>query len=285
MNTTRGRLNKVLRFSTVDGPGNRFVVFVQGCNFNCVNCHNPYTISDCNHCGLCVEPCPELALSLEPGPHVVVDRALCTRCDVCIEVCPFDATPLAYEASVGEVVQQIRETTKFISGITVSGGEATEQIDFLVDLFTAVKADPTLAKLTTFVDTNGSAPREVWDRLAPVMDGAMVDLKAIDETTHIQLTAASNVEVLASIEYLASIDRLYEVRLLIMPGYNDDPDTVDRTTAWLRTVDPDMRIVVIGFRNHGLRPGFEYLTEASHEATESIGERVRSAGFSDVLVV
>ena len=285
MNTTRGLLNKVLRFSTVDGPGNRFVVFVQGCNFNCVNCHNPYTISNCNHCGLCVEPCPELALTLEPGPRVVVDRAMCTGCDVCIEVCPFDATPLAYEASVDEVVEQIRETAKFISGITVSGGEATEQIDFLVELFTAVKADPALARLTTFVDTNGSAPREVWDRLAPVMDGAMVDLKAIDETTHIQLTAASNVEVLASIEYLASIDRLYEVRLLIMPGYNDDPATVDRTTAWLRTVDPDMRIVVIGFRSHGLRPGFEYLTEASPEETESIGERVRSAGFSDVLVV
>jgi len=285
VNTTRGLLNKVLRFSTVDGPGNRFVVFVQGCNFNCVNCHNPYTISDCNHCGLCVEPCPELALTLEPGPRVVVDRAMCTGCDVCIEVCPFDATPLAYEASVDEVVEQIRETAKFISGITVSGGEATEQIDFLVELFTAVKADPALARLTTFVDTNGSAPREVWDRLAPVMDGAMVDLKAIDETTHIQLTAASNVEVLASIEYLASIDRLYEVRLLIMPGYNDDPTTVDRTTAWLRTVDPDMRIVVIGFRSHGLRPGFEYLTEASPEETESIGERVRSAGFSDVLVV
>ena len=167
----------------------------------------------------------------------------------------------------------------------MSGGEATEQIDFLVDLFTAVKSDPALTKLTTFVDTNGSAPRRVWDRLAPVMDGAMVDLKAIDEKTHIQLTAASNVEVLASIEYLASIDRLYEVRLLIMPGYNDDPDTVERTTQWLRTVDPNMRIVVIGFRSHGLRPGFEYLTEASPEATEAIGEQVRSAGFSDVLVV
>ena len=285
MNTRRGRLNKVLRFSTVDGPGNRFVVFVQGCNFNCVNCHNPYTISDCNHCGLCVEPCPELALTLEPGPLVVVDRDRCTSCDVCIEVCPFDSTPLAYEASVDELIDQIRETAKFISGITVSGGEATEQIDFLVDLFTAVKSDPALTKLTTFVDTNGSAPRRVWDRLAPVMDGAMVDLKAIDEKTHIQLTAASNVEVLASIEYLASIDRLYEVRLLIMPGYNDDPDTVERTTQWLRTVDPNMRIVVIGFRSHGLRPGFEYLTEASPEATEAIGEQVRSAGFSDVLVV
>ncbi len=285
MNTTRGRLNKVLRFSTVDGPGNRFVVFVQGCNFNCVNCHNPYTISDCNHCGLCVEPCPELALTLEPGPRVVVDRARCTGCDVCIDVCPFDATPLAYEATVAEVVEQIRETSKFISGITVSGGEATQQTGFIVDLFSAVKADPQLAHLTTFVDTNGSAPRTVWDRLAPVMDAAMVDLKALDETTHIRLTAASNAEVLESIRYLVSIDRLYEVRLLIMPGYNDDAATVDRTARWLRDVDPAMRIIVIGFRSHGLRPGFEYLEEAEPNATRRIGERIRGFGFNDVVVV
>ncbi|MEA3510897.1 MAG: 4Fe-4S binding protein, partial [Actinomycetota bacterium] len=99
MNTTLGRLNRVLRFSTVDGPGNRFVIFVQGCNFNCVSCHNPYTITDCNHCGLCVDPCPEDALAIETGPVVVVDRNTCTGCDVCIDVCPSDSTPLAYEAT------------------------------------------------------------------------------------------------------------------------------------------------------------------------------------------
>jgi pyruvate formate lyase activating enzyme len=285
VNTTLGRLNKVLRFSTVDGPGNRFVVFVQGCNFNCVNCHNPYTIADCNHCGLCVDPCPEHALSVQPGPTVVVDRVACTDCDVCIEVCPFDATPLAYDASVDEIISQIRETAKFISGITVSGGEATLQPDFLFDLFSAVKGDPDLAHLTTLVDTNGSAPTALWDRLAPVMDGAMVDLKALDETAHIQLAGAPNGPALESIRHLASIDRLSEVRLLIVPGYNDDDVSINDTTSWLRSVDPDMRIVVIGFRNHGVRPGLEYLVEAGREATEHIGGLVREAGFQDVVVV
>lgn len=285
MNTTLGRLNKVLRFSTVDGPGNRFVIFVQGCNFDCAGCHNPYTITDCNHCGLCVRPCPEDALTIEPGPFVVVDRETCTSCDVCIDVCPFDATPLAYETTVEDLVEQIRETAKFISGITVSGGEATLQADFIFELFSTVKADPELSHLTTFIDSNGSAPRHVWDRLAPVMDGAMIDLKALDDATHVQLTAASNMPVLDSIRHLAGIGRLHEVRLLIMPGYNDDDGTVDRTAAWLRAIDPGTRVVVIGFRRHGVRRGFDYLVESNPDQMVTIGDRFRAAGFADVVVV
>jgi pyruvate-formate lyase-activating enzyme len=117
------------------------------------------------------------------------------------------------------------------------------------------------------------------------MDGAMVDLKALDETTHIQLTGAPNGPVLESIRHLASIDRLSEVRLLIVPGYNDDDASINDSAAWLRSIDPDMRIVVIGFRNHGVRPGLEYLVEAGREATEHTGDLVRAAGFQNVVVV
>jgi len=38
------KINKIINFSCVDGPGNRLVVFFQGCNFNCLYCHNPETI-------------------------------------------------------------------------------------------------------------------------------------------------------------------------------------------------------------------------------------------------
>ena len=36
-------VRKLISQSTVDGPGNRFAVFLQGCNIRCAYCHNPET--------------------------------------------------------------------------------------------------------------------------------------------------------------------------------------------------------------------------------------------------
>lgn len=44
MRAPSGLVADVVRFSWVDGPGNRFVVFLQGCNLDCPACHNPHTI-------------------------------------------------------------------------------------------------------------------------------------------------------------------------------------------------------------------------------------------------
>ncbi len=39
----KGRINSIETLGTLDGPGLRFVVFLQGCKLRCLYCHNPET--------------------------------------------------------------------------------------------------------------------------------------------------------------------------------------------------------------------------------------------------
>jgi pyruvate formate lyase activating enzyme len=234
-------LADTVRFSWVDGPGNRYVLFLQGCNFNCTACHNPHTI-------------------------------------------PL-ATSRARLVSVAEVVAELRPIHRFLSGVTVSGGEATLQHRFVHDFFLAVRSDPELAHLTTFIDTNGSAPPSTWDRLLPVTDGAMVDLKALDPDLHIALSDSANDDVLRSIRQLAEAGKLYEVRLLLVPGVNDTDDQLRRTADWLLSVDPTMRIKVIGFRGHGVRASARQWPEATAERRQEWQSLLRDAGVRRLELV
>ncbi|MEO1058147.1 MAG: radical SAM protein [Actinomycetota bacterium] len=227
MNAMPALVADIVRSSFVDGPGNRYVVFFQGCTFNCLACHNPHTI----------------------GVHPTAD----TR-----------------QMSVSEIVADVAESAPFISGVTVSGGEATCQSTVVAELFAQLAGDPRTAHLTRLVDSNGDADRVVWESLAPGMHGAMIDLKAFDDDVHQLLTGRSNQRVLQSLRCLDELDRLAEIRLLVVPGLNDDAEMLARTARWIGELASTPRIRVIAFRHAGTRPIARRLREATSADIEAV---------------
>jgi len=277
-------VSRWLPFSCVDGPGNRLVLFLQGCNFRCPGCHNPHTIGMCDHCGDCVPACPSGALTLVEG-RVRWQAALCTDCDRCIDDCPRQASPKTSQMSVAEVLALLRRYGPLLTGITVSGGEATTQLPFVIALFTAIKAAPDLAHLTCLLDSNGSLAATGWQRLLPVLDGAMLDLKGWRESVHHMLTGHGRERVLASLQLLASHGKLAELRLLHVPGRSDFLDADGKLEAGLASFLQSLGPVPIrlnGFRHHGVRGVATSWQEADREALTRLAAALSERGLGPV---
>lgn len=276
-----GWVSRVLTFSCVDGPGNRLVLFLQGCNFDCRPCHNPHTINRCNHCGDCVPNCPAEALKFEAG-QVVWDESRCTGCDRCIEVCSHKSNPKIKQMTVDDVITLLHQHRCFLSGVTVSGGEATVQLPFVLALFRAIKADSTLNHLSCFVDSNGYLSEKGWEQLLPVMDGAMIDLKAWNDDTHRWLVGRSNHRVIHSIRLLAARNKLHEVRLLHIPDVSDHLQAVEALAALFNQLPESVSIRLNAFAHHGVtgealswqRCDKAAINELAHELSQNTQRRI-----------
>ena len=214
-------VNKIIHTSVVDGPGNRAAIFLQGCNYTCGYCHNPETINLCGHCGACVSVCPAGALSMEDG-KVVWNEEVCCQCDECLSACRNMSTPKTKEYSAQEIMDILKKDIPFIRGITVSGGECSLQRDFLVELFTLVKAK----RKTTLMDSNGSYDYTADEELMAVCDGVMLDVKAWNEAEHMKLTGMSSSPVIENALKLAKAGKLEEIRTVVVPGYLEDRKSV-----------------------------------------------------------
>jgi YjjW family glycine radical enzyme activase len=249
----QAKVSRVLTFSCVDGPGNRLVLFLQGCNFDCITCHNPHTINHCNHCGDCVSECPSEALTKNSDSGLVTwHPEKCTHCDKCIDVCGYKSSPKITLMTVSDVIEIARENQFFLSGITISGGEATMQLPFIIELFKAIKTDPQLSHLTCFIDSNGSLSPEGWSRVLPYLDGAMIDLKSWQNETHQWLVGRENHRVLSSINFLAEHKKLHEVRLLHIPGKSDLDTEVEHVGRYLSSLPESVAIRLNAFQHHGV---------------------------------
>ncbi len=273
-----GIINHILPRSFVDGPGNRSVIFMQGCNFHCLYCHNPFTINFCNTCGECVAVCPQGALRLENG-RILWDKDTCVACEACQHACPNFSTPRTLNLTPEELWQEIAPFQAFITGISVSGGEPSLQIPFLSAFFEIIQRE---SALTTLIETNGYIGPAAYEPLLNNLDMAVVDLKSIFPEQHEKLTARPLTAVLETIRFMASKNKLYAVNQVIIPGFTEDIEQVKQTAAFLVKVDPQIRLRLLRFRAHGTSGQAEDWQSPSEESMDKLVETAKRIGLVHV---
>lgn len=211
MGTVKGIVHSVESFGSVDGPGLRYVFFLQGCHMRCKYCHNPDT------------------WDLKGGQ----------------EMTPQEAFDKAY---------RYHSYWKDKGGITVSGGEALLQIDFVTELFKIAKKNG----VSTVMDTSGNPfTREEpfiskFDELMKYTDLFMLDIKHIDEAKHKELTGWTNKNILDMAEYLSENGKDMWIRHVLVPGITDAQDDLEKLSQFVKSLKTVKRFEVLPYHTLGI---------------------------------
>lgn len=208
---TKGFVHSVESFGSVDGPGIRFLIFLQGCPMRCQFCHNPDSW--------------KTGIGEERTADELLDQAERFR---------------AYWGDNG--------------GITVSGGEALLQIDFLLELFEKAKQRGIGTCLDTSAQlfTRKSPFFEKFERLMELTDTVLLDIKHIDDEEHRKLTRHSNANILDCARYLSEIDKPVWIRHVLIPGITDKDEYLVKLRDFLSTLHNIERIEVLPYHTLGV---------------------------------
>ena len=232
-----GHIHSFESFGTVDGPGIRFVVFLQGCPLRCKYCHNPDTWG-------------------QGGTEYTATEVL--------------EKVLRYKNYFGDK-----------GGVTVTGGEPLVQIDFVIELFTLLKAKG----IHTCVDTSGItfneaslASVEKHKKLLALTDLFLLDIKHIDDEACRELTGQSNAHTLAFAKFLDEHKKPTWIRQVLVPGITDSDETLQATRAFIDGLSCVERVEVLPYHTMGTvkyeKLGLEYPLQGVDAPTK---ERVLNA--------
>ncbi|MCC8043142.1 MAG: pyruvate formate lyase-activating protein [Oscillospiraceae bacterium] len=211
-----GYIHSTESFGTVDGPGIRFVVFMQGCPMRCLYCHNP----DTWHIGC--EP--------KDGKDGVGTKM-----------------------TADEILEHYESLKDFFKGggITATGGEPLMQIDFIIELFTKAKAKG----IHTCLDSSGITftpnHTDKFDKLLEVTDLIMLDIKHINDEEHKKLTGHSNKNILAFAEYISKHNVELWIRHVVVPGITDNEKYLFELGEFISTLHSVKALDVLPYHDMG----------------------------------
>ena len=191
-----------------------------------------------------------------PGIRYVVFFQGCPmRCKYCHNP---DTWNISYgsEKTVTEILDDYEKYKPFLrkGGLTATGGEPLMQIDFLTELFEEAKK----RNIHTCLDTsgitfNGENPELLakFDRLTKSTDLIMLDIKHIDDSEHIKITAHSNKNILAFLKYLDNRGIPVWIRHVVVPGLTDKEEHLLKLGEFLGQFKNIQALDVLPYHNMG----------------------------------
>ncbi len=239
----------VKRDSSEDGPGIRTTVFFKGCPLDCIWCQNPegksktpglfFDSSKCrpSECSTpCAGVCETGALRSVDGV-LEVNREECTRCDRCFELCPTKALrPAGHWIGMSELLSKVLLDRAFYKstggGVTVSGGEATMQMDFLHSFLKELKREG----IHTAIETSGCFDLAAFkERLLPYLDLVYFDIKLISESESRRYMGVSNKVILENFTGLIRDAKVPVIpRIPLIPGVTATEENLTGIAGFLR---------------------------------------------------
>jgi pyruvate formate lyase activating enzyme len=125
--------------------------------------------------------------------------------------------------------------------------------------------------MTGFVSNGNGTPR-VLDYIRPHLDLYKVDLKSFDDRHYRQLGGRLE-PILETIRALHGMGLWVEIVTLLIPGFNDSADELDRMTTFLASVSPDLPWHVTAFHKDYRMSDPENTTPEMLVQAAAIGQR------------
>lgn len=290
MENIKGTVFNIQRYSIDDGPGVRTTVFMKGCPLTCLWCSNPesqcsepmitYRYTSCKGCGTCVKTCPVGAITMEAdGVHV--DRDKCTMCGACVEACIPEALGVSGKVMTPEeAFKTVKRDADYYEasggGVTCSGGEILGQADFVAELFRLCRD----AGIGTCADTCGFGPRKAVEKLLPVTDLFLFDLKHMDSGKHKEYCGVPTEQIMENLRLVAESGVPYIIRIPLIPGYNNSDENLEATAEFVAGLPNSSKVDILPYHRYGANKyrmiDREYPLEQLDELTEEQKEHAKS---------
>lgn len=192
-----------------------------------------------------------------PGVRYIVFLKGCNmRCQYCHnpDTWAKDGGELMTPEEVLKKALRYKTYWKEKGGITVSGGEALLQIDFVTELFRLAKEKG----VNTCLDTSGNPfsmeePfKSKFDELMKYTDLFMLDIKHMNDAAHRKLTGQTNQNILEMAAYLSDHGKAMWIRHVLVPGITTEEDELYCLRSFLDTLKTVERVEVLPYHTLGV---------------------------------